>query len=89
MNRHWKCGKVFMSCSTILGAKPTVLCDLNAQGLSILLVEQLAAHALVILHRAYVVARGQIEIEGPSHAVAASPTVMEALFGKKRSSVRH
>ena len=65
-----------------------VLRDLNAQGLSILLVEQLAAHALAISHRAYVVARGRIEIEGPSRAVAVSPAIMETFLGKKRLSVQ-
>jgi len=66
----------------------TVLRDLNAQGLSILLVEQLAAHALAISHRAYVLARGRVEIEGPSSTVATHPAVMEAFLGKKRSSVQ-
>jgi branched-chain amino acid transport system ATP-binding protein len=61
-----------------------VLRDLNAAGQTILLVEQLAAQALAIAHRAYVVGHGKIELEGRADKLADSPAVMEAFLGKKR-----
>jgi branched-chain amino acid transport system ATP-binding protein len=62
-----------------------LLRELNARGLTILLVEQLASHALAIAQRAYVVANGKIELEGTAEQLAQSPQVMEAFLGKKRS----
>lgn len=62
-----------------------LLRDLNAKGQTILLVEQLASHALAIAQRAYVVGHGRIELEGPSAQLAGSPEVMEAFLGKKRN----
>jgi len=64
-----------------------LLRDLNAKGQTILLVEQLASHALSIAHRAYVVGQGKIELEGTATALAGSPAVMEAFLGKKRKTV--
>ena len=64
-----------------------LLRDLNAKGQTILLVEQLASHALAIAHRAYVVGQGRIELEGTAEALAGSPAVMEAFLGKKRKIV--
>jgi branched-chain amino acid transport system ATP-binding protein len=62
-----------------------LLRELNAQGLTILLVEQLASHALAIAHRAYVVANGKVDLEGAAAELARAPEVMEAFLGKKRS----
>jgi branched-chain amino acid transport system ATP-binding protein len=62
----------------------SVLRDLNAAGQTILIVEQLAAKALAIADRAYVVAHGKIELEGNATELAGSPAVMEAFLGKKR-----
>jgi branched-chain amino acid transport system ATP-binding protein len=62
-----------------------LLRELNAQGLTILLVEQLASQALAIAHRAYVVANGRIDLEGAADELARAPEVMEAFLGKKRS----
>lgn len=62
-----------------------LLRDLNAKGQTILLVEQLASHALAIADRAYVVGHGRIELEGPAAQLAGSPEVMEAFLGKKRN----
>ena len=61
-----------------------LLRELNTQGQTILLVEQLASHALAIAHRAYVVSHGRIELEGTASALAGSTEVMEAFLGKKR-----
>ncbi|MBX9911093.1 MAG: ABC transporter ATP-binding protein [Beijerinckiaceae bacterium] len=60
-----------------------VLQTLNRQGLSILLVEQLAAYALGIAQRAYVVANGVIAKEGKATELANDPEVMAAFLGKK------
>ena len=60
-----------------------VLQTLNRQGLSILLVEQLAAYALGIAERAYVVANGVIAREGKASELAHDPEVMAAFLGKK------
>ncbi|MFJ5489084.1 ATP-binding cassette domain-containing protein, partial [Hansschlegelia beijingensis] len=59
-----------------------VLRDLNRQGLTILLVEQLAAHALSIADHAYVISNGIVAKEGPSAALARDPEVMAAFLGK-------
>lgn len=64
----------------------SLLRDLNAKGQTILLVEQLASHALAIAHRAYVVGHGKIEVQGTAKELAGSPAVMEAFLGKKRQS---
>ena len=60
-----------------------VLKKLNRNGLSILLVEQLAAEALVVTERAYVMEHGEVTITGPSQELAHDPRVMEAYLGKK------
>jgi branched-chain amino acid transport system ATP-binding protein len=61
-----------------------VLRDLNAQGLTILLVEQLAAQALAIADRAYVVANGQTTMEGAARDLLNDRQVMEAFLGTKQ-----
>lgn len=60
-----------------------VLIRLNKQGLSILLVEQLATEALAVTDRAYVMEAGKITISGKSRDLAHDPRVMEAYLGKK------
>jgi branched-chain amino acid transport system ATP-binding protein len=64
-----------------------LLRDLNAKGQTILLVEQLASHALAIAQRAYVVNHGHIELEGTSAELSGSPKVMETFLGKKRNVI--
>jgi branched-chain amino acid transport system ATP-binding protein len=65
----------------------TLLRNLNARGQTILLVEQLASHALAIAQRAYVVGQGRIELEGTAAMLAGSPEVMETFLGKKRKAI--
>lgn len=60
-----------------------VLVDLNARGLAILLVEQLAAQALAVASRAYVMENGRVIASGPARDVAADPRVMEAYLGRR------
>lgn len=62
-----------------------ILTALNRQGLSILLVEQLATEALAVTDRAYVMENGEITVSGKSRELAHDPRVMEAYLGKKTS----
>ncbi len=55
--------------------------EINAQGTSILLVEQNAQMALSIADRAYVLETGRLVLEGPAKEVAANPEVKEAYLG--------
>jgi branched-chain amino acid transport system ATP-binding protein len=61
-----------------------VLTALNKEGLTILLVEQLASYALAIADYGFVVANGRIAHEGPCAALSRNPDVMEAFLGKKK-----
>jgi branched-chain amino acid transport system ATP-binding protein len=55
--------------------------DLNATGVTVLLVEQMASMALAVADRAYVVQNGLVRLEGPSHSVANNPEVVRAYLG--------
>jgi branched-chain amino acid transport system ATP-binding protein len=55
--------------------------DLNAQGATVLLVEQLASMALAVADRAYVIQNGVVRLEGPSKSVAANPEVVRLYLG--------
>jgi branched-chain amino acid transport system ATP-binding protein len=55
--------------------------DLNGQGVTVLLVEQMASMALAVSDRAYVLQNGQVKLEGESHAVANNPEVVRAYLG--------
>ncbi|WP_213740830.1 ABC transporter ATP-binding protein [Bradyrhizobium sp. dw_411] len=63
-----------------------VLAALNQEGLTILLVEQLASYALAIADYGFVVANGRIAHEGSSTALSHNPDVIEAFLGKKKST---
>ena len=58
-----------------------VIADLAAGGLTIVLVEQLAAVALAVADRAYVLESGRLVTEGPAATVARDPQVIEAYLG--------
>jgi len=51
-------------------------------GLAILLVEQNAALALDVAHRAYVLETGSVRLSGPAADLAADPRIREAYFGE-------
>lgn len=53
----------------------------NAQGTTVLLVEQNARAALKIAHRAYVVETGTVTLSGSAADLAADPRVVEAYLG--------
>jgi branched-chain amino acid transport system ATP-binding protein len=55
--------------------------DLNAQGVTVLLVEQMASMALAVADRAYVIQNGLVRLEGPSQEVANNPEVVRAYLG--------
>jgi len=58
-----------------------VIRQVNAEGTTILLVEQNAHMALEVAHRAYVLETGNIILEGPAHEVANNPKVIKAYLG--------
>ena len=51
--------------------------------MTILLVEQMAAQALALADRAYVLERGRIALEGAATAVRSDPAVIEAYLGRR------
>jgi branched-chain amino acid transport system ATP-binding protein len=55
--------------------------QLNAEGVTVLLVEQMATMALSVAHRAYVIQNGRVVLEGPSASVARDPEVVRAYLG--------
>jgi branched-chain amino acid transport system ATP-binding protein len=55
--------------------------DVNAQGMTVLLVEQNVAIALSISHRAYVLEEGSIVAEGEPSALLARPEIRRAYLG--------
>jgi branched-chain amino acid transport system ATP-binding protein len=55
-----------------------VIRELNRQGMSILLVEQNAFHALKLAHRAYVMVNGLITMDGTGRELLARPEVRAA-----------
>jgi len=57
------------------------LVKINKEGMTILLVEQNAAAALSIAHRAYVLETGRTTLSGPAREIAANPKVKEAYLG--------
>lgn len=59
-----------------------VIGRLRAEGITILLVEQMAAQALALADRAYVLAGGRITLEGPAATVREDPAVMHAYLGR-------
>jgi ABC-type branched-subunit amino acid transport system ATPase component len=58
------------------------LSRLRAEGLTILLVEQMAAQALALADRAYVLASGRITVAGTAAEVRADPAVVQAYLGR-------
>jgi branched-chain amino acid transport system ATP-binding protein len=63
----------------------TVLHRLRAEGITILLVEQMAAQALRLADRAYVLEGGRVALEGSATAVAQNPAVVQAYLGRRRA----
>ena len=58
-----------------------VLHDINAEGVTILLVEQNAVMALDLAHRAYVLENGRVTLSGPSRELVCDEKVRSAYLG--------
>jgi branched-chain amino acid transport system ATP-binding protein len=56
--------------------------DINARGVTVLLVEQNVQHALRLAHRAYVLETGRVTLEGPSAALLNDARVRENFLGE-------
>ena len=61
-----------------------IIRDINAEGTTLLLVEQNARKALAVADRAYVLETGKIIREGVGMALLDDPSVQEAYLGIKR-----
>lgn len=81
-----------------MGLAPLVVAELfekiveiNRRGISILLVEQNARLALRVSHRAYVLERGRISMEGTADELKRDPRIIESYMGTmntKRQDVK-
>ena len=58
-----------------------ILAELKSEGMTILLVEQMAFQALEIADRAYVLETGEITLEGTGKELLADPKIKEAYLG--------
>ena len=58
-----------------------IVLDLNAEGTTVLIVEQNANRALEIAHRAYVLETGVLVLEGPGKDLMSDPKVKAAYLG--------
>jgi len=67
----------------IVSAVFELLREISREGVTILLVEQLAKAALNISDRAYVLETGRIVLSGSSEDVSSNPKVIEAYLGNK------
>jgi branched-chain amino acid transport system ATP-binding protein len=56
---------------------------LRAEGVTILLVEQMAVQALALADRAYVLERGRVILEGSAQTVRENPAVIDAYLGRR------
>jgi branched-chain amino acid transport system ATP-binding protein len=59
---------------------------LNEQGVTLLLVEQLASMALAVADRAYVIQNGVVRLEGTSESVTRNPEVVRLYLGGAASA---
>jgi branched-chain amino acid transport system ATP-binding protein len=61
-----------------------VICELNRQGITILMVEQNAKRALALAHRAYIIEQGRVAGEGRGVDLLNDPQVQQAYLGGTR-----
>ena len=88
-------GRALMACPDLLlldepslGLSPLVVQDMfrairavNAQGTSLLLVEQNVAMAMALAQRAYIVEEGRIVAQGPAEELMRQPEIQRAYLG--------
>jgi branched-chain amino acid transport system ATP-binding protein len=55
---------------------------INAQGVTVFMVEQNANMALSVAHRAYVLQTGRVVLSGTAAAMRADPAIREAYLGE-------
>ena len=84
--------KLLMMDEPSLGLAPLVVKDIfniirtiNEQGITVLLIEQNANHALKIADRAYVMETGMITMEGTGAELLADERIKEAYLGKQKA----
>jgi len=58
------------------------IAEVNASGVTVLMVEQNARRALALAHRAYVLELGQNRFDGPGPALLADPRVQALYLGR-------
>ena len=58
-----------------------LIARINAEGLSVLLVEQNVVQSLQVAHRAYILENGRIVLSGPSAAIRDNPDLKRAYLG--------
>ena len=63
-----------------------ILAEVNAEGTSVLLVEQFVHMALEHTDRAYVLVKGEVALEGPSRELLDAPELMSAYLGEADQS---
>jgi len=61
----------------------SIIKDINAQGTTVLLVEQNARMALSIAHRGYVIQTGQVVVTGTAQELQSNETVRKAYLGEE------
>ena len=61
----------------------SIIKDINAQGTTVLLVEQNARMALSIAHRGYVIQTGQVVVAGKAQELQANESVRKAYLGEE------
>ena len=59
-----------------------IIQEINRQGVTVFMVEQNAAMALSIAHRAYVLQTGQVVLSGSAAELRANPAIREAYLGE-------
>jgi branched-chain amino acid transport system ATP-binding protein len=58
-----------------------VIEEINAEGVTVLLVEQNATQALGLAHQAYVLETGEVTRSGPGSELLADPSIQDAYLG--------
>jgi branched-chain amino acid transport system ATP-binding protein len=66
----------------LVAAMFALVCALNADGMTIVLVEQNVHSALRFAHRAYVLEKGRVALEGTGAELLADPTVKQLYLGR-------
>ena len=66
----------------------SIIRDINAEGTTLLLVEQNARKALSVADRAYVLETGNVIREGSGTSLLADPSVQEAYLGTRAATRR-